>query len=317
VQDLLKTARADDSPQEMPNWLKMHRLLVFGDDAFPNGSAHTQTVLDGVLHPASPGGPFVIRSGRPFPRQSGDRFDQQHHRDQFLHLLSMCGIPLDATLSVDKDRFQVRDLLDNSLRESRTTGELAWTVSAYTYYLEPGRRWSNKFDEPMSLAVLADSLLSKKEGACFGTHQLFTMSRVLSRPELTQDELLASVWARLERRVSIALQRLQSSQNPSGDFDIPASLRERLLARPDATPNRMGVYYTGHCLEWLVLALPPDQLGETWVLRAVEYLTAAVVADFVDAASTPNLGTDEQRYQYGFQTHAISALSRWHARVAK
>jgi hypothetical protein len=317
VEGLLKAAHTGDSPREMQNWLKVHRLITFGDNAFLNGAAHTRAVLDGVLHPSSRDGPFVIRSGRPFPRRTGDRFDQEHHHDQFLSYISMCGIPLDATLFVDENRFQLRDLLDNSLRESRTTGELAWTVSAYAYYLQPGRRWSNKFGEPMSLAILAESLLAEKEGACGGTHQLFAMSRVLSRPALKQDEQLAAVWPRLERRVSIAVQQLQASQNPSGDFGIPASLRERLLARPDATPNRMGVYYTGHCVEWLVLALAPDQLSEPWVLRAVEYLTGAIAADFIDVASTLYLRTDEQHYQYGFQAHAISALVRWHARVAE
>jgi hypothetical protein len=309
-------ARAGDSPREMQNWLKMHRLLIFGHHAFLSGSAHTQNVIDGVLHPATAGGPFVIRSDRPFPRRRGDRFDQEHHRDQFLHLLSMCGVPLDATLAVDQDQYQVRDLLDNSLRESRTTGELAWSVSAFACYLQPGQTWSNKFGEPMSLADLVESMLSKTEGACGGTHQMFAISRILARPELKTDERLASVWPRLEHRVSIAVQRLQARQNPGGDFEIPASLRARLLER-GVTPVRMGVYYTGHCLEWLVLALPKDQLSEPWVLRAVEYLVEATAMDFVDAASTPSLREDEERYQYGFQTHANSAMSLWYSRVTK
>lgn len=317
VEILLNKARKSDSPQEMQNWMKMHRLLIFGNDAFTNGSEKTQKAFDGVLNPNPPDGPFITRRGKPFGRQHGDRFDQEHHRDQFLHLLSMSGVPLDATLFVDKRQFQIRDLVDNSLREARTTGELAWTVSAYAYYIKPGHQWSNKFGEKISLAILTESLLSKEEGACAGTHQLCAISRVLSTPKLKQDKLLVALWPQLEARVSLEVERLRSHQAADGSFDIPEVLRERLLAQPNATPNRMAVYYMGHCIEWLVIALPPEQLRETWVLRAVEYLATAVAAEYMDAASTIHFRTQEQNYQYGFQTHAISGLARWYDKTAQ
>ena len=32
---------------------------------------------------------------------------------------------------------------------------LAFAVSAYAHYLDVGQRWTNKFGEPMSLAIIA------------------------------------------------------------------------------------------------------------------------------------------------------------------
>lgn len=318
VKTLLNKASRDEPPPGMPNWLKIHHLLTLGDNAFSIESPAVRNAFDGVLKSESRRGPFAIRRGQPLARQAGegDLFDHEHHRNQFLQKLSMSGVPLTATLIVDEKPYLVRDLLENSMRETRASGELAWSVTAFSYYQKPGDRWQNKFGEPLSIANLVESLLKEENATCGGTHQYLAMARLLSRPELKKDDLLAKLWPRLERKVEEAVQSLRTNQTEAGDFRLPADLDKQLKKSPLPPPNKITVHYSGHSLEWLVFALPPAKLKEAWVLRAVQRLAEAVDAEFKEASAI-DFQQPDQCYYYGFQSHAVSGLSRWHSKTLK
>jgi hypothetical protein len=318
VDKVVSIFRSEGIAPDTRNWLSIHALLMFGDTAFRDAgdSPPLRALFDRILK----GGPdiaesaFVVRGGKPYPRHTGDRFSQEHHRDQFLAKLGLSGVPLAAPLVANGRKFTVRDLLDRSLLDVTFAGELSWSVSAYSHYLPPGHTWKNKLGEDLSLAPLAEALLTEKDLPCGGSHNLFAMARVLSRPELRQDTAIAKLVPRFEGRLEEECRRLRRGQRPDGSFTPPSPMREELEQSSPLTPYVNGVWYTGHTLEWIAVGLPAERLREEWILRAVGYLVRGLEVDFRPRINT-GLRNDEERFAYGYMTHAHSGLHRWRSRV--
>ena len=173
VSKTLELIHAEKLPDYLPNWIAFHAVLMYGESAYPNwrDRKNTDENLERIFatllnSDTQNNGPFGLRGGLPYPRYSGPYFMQEHHPDQFLLYFSMGGGTLEAPLTIDGKTYTFQDLLDRSLLEARTTSELAFTVQVYTKFLEPGRKWQNKFGETMSLAVLLEKLLATPEKTC-------------------------------------------------------------------------------------------------------------------------------------------------------
>ena len=230
---------------------------------------------------------------------------QEHHPDQFLNYFSMAGGTLNAALVVDGKEYTIRDVLDRSLLETKLTNELAYSVLTYSHYLEPGKRWKNKFGEEMSLAILLDKLLRTPEKTCLGTHRLGALARVYARKELKQDKEVAKLWDELERQILEALVRLKQSQRLDGAFEVPG--------QTPATQNDdfVDVYYTGHSLEWVVL-LGNDYCRDDWVVRGFQRLSEAVEAVYRQTyRNLDATGNVQSHFDFDGLSHAVSAAICW------
>jgi hypothetical protein len=332
VEEVLDKVYAQEMPERFPNWIAFHAHLMYGDSAYAqflketNADENLKRIYAILLHSDTAKlGPYVLRSGLPYPRKSGPYFMQEHHPDQFLTYFSMGGGSLDAKIEIDEKTYTFRNLLDRSLLEARPSGELAYSVLAYSHYLEPGKRWSNKFDEPVSFAILVERLLETPEPTCLGTHRIAALARTLSHEHLRTDEDLERLWPELRRQVSAALLFLKQSQGPDGAFAPPGT------TSGTQTRDHQDVYYTGHCLEWIMF-LDGQYLRDDWVVRAIQRLTEVVDATHVttyrnmgaclgcdDSAShSPgccSVGSHEAHFDFDGLSHAASALRRWHNRV--
>ncbi len=314
VNETLDMVYAQHLPDDMPNWIALHAALMYGAKSYGHrgADANVRLVFLPILNSnTEQNGPFVMRAERPWPRHRGGRFWQEHHRDQFLHILGMAGVPLDAQLIVDGRKFQVRDLLDQSLLEARPDGELAFTVSAYAHYLDVGQRWTNKFGESMSLAIFVGKLMKYFEPTCGGEHRLGGLARVLSRPELRNDPDLAALWPEVERQINSHIVLLQERQWPDGSLVFPDEMARLLPADKMPNPDYFDVFCTGHTLEWLTFVLSPNQLRDEWVVRATDRLASAVRSSLKRTIRAIPVGSDEDHYRFGQFTHAISGLRRW------
>jgi hypothetical protein len=102
---LVVDARSLTPSPASPTWIKFHGLLFFGRDGYSRSSDPPVTAewFTGVLTPTMPPGAFTLRRGKPHPRWApdSDRFNKEHHHDQFLHKLSMAGVPLGAQMTVE------------------------------------------------------------------------------------------------------------------------------------------------------------------------------------------------------------------------
>jgi hypothetical protein len=234
---------------------------------------------------------------------------QEHHPDQFLLYFSMAGGTLEAPLTLDGKEYTFQNVLERSLLEARTTNELAFTVQAYTKFLDPGKQWQNKFGEVVTLAMLLEKLLATPERTCLGTHRLGALAKVYARKELLADKEIAKHWQELERQVLEALLQLKQSQRPDGGFELPG------MAPGSQTQEHSDIYYTGHSLEWITF-LGEDYCRDDWVVRAADHLAGITAATYKHTyRNLETMQTPDVHFDFGGLSHAISALKRWHDQV--
>ena len=134
---------------------------------------------------------------------------------------------------------------------------------------------------------------------CGGTHRLFGLSYACQR-RLRATGTLDGHYARADHFVRdyqrFALTKLQ---NPDGSFSTewfkyPAD-------REDDVDRK--VQTTGHILEWLVGSLEQDQLYQSRVVSAVEFLSAALLRE------------PSREWKLGPLGHALHALTIYQERV--
>jgi hypothetical protein len=316
VSKTLDMVYAEKLPEYLPNWIAFHAVLMYGKEAYPNQQSGNSTNenLDRIFailqnSDTQNNGAFGLRDGLPYPRHSGAYFMQEHHPDQFLHYFSMSGGALDASLTIDGKEYTFQNVLDRSLLEARTTNELAYTVLVYAKFLEPSKKWQNKFGETMSLAVLLEKLLKTPEQTCLGTHRISALARVYAHKEFLTDKEIARHWSELERQVLEALVRLKQSQRSDGGFEPPG------MTHGSPTQAHADIYYTGHCLEWITF-FGKDYCRDDWVVRSADYLAGIAGVTYrqtyrnLEAAPTP-----EAHFDFDGLCHAVSALKRWNDRV--
>jgi hypothetical protein len=319
VHQTLIDVYAKQLSDEVPNWIAMHALLSHGVSAYSqrNNDSNVSLRFTKMLNSNTErGGPFVIRTGRPWPRQAGPLFGHEHHPNQFLHIFSMAGIPLDADLVVDGHHFTVRDLLNQSLAEARPEGELAFTVSAYVYYLDVGARWRNKFGESMSLALIVSKLLSTPEATCAGEHRLGALSRILSHSELQHDSEMQGLWHDIQREVNDHITLLQECQQPDGSFNLPSQQAALFGINKQEHPGEFDVFCIGHTLEWISTYGDKDLLSEKWIVRATNRLADAVASTHDSTIFMfETKKSSDSVFRLGQLMHAISGLRRWSDKV--
>ncbi len=306
VDEVVRSAQEINWDAQLPPWARMHLLLMYppvgtGDLGCDRARRLVLQSVIGQSGSVDPWRPFDVRHGLPYPRSQRSPFRLEDHRDQYLHILSLLEVPLDTPLLVGAAPYTVNDLLSASLLESRTTGDLSWTVSAYSYYVKAGATWSNKFGEELSPPQLIEQLRSQHSASCGDTHRLFALARAVQAMP-PSDALSLAITDDLARAVAAA----KVSQRPDGLFD-PADWA--------AEDDHDGVNRGGHVLEWLTVALSAGQLREEWILRAVGALNAAVLARLQEIESEFRAADTQSLGRIGQTSHAVSALLRWRMRV--
>jgi hypothetical protein len=307
----LELVKREKLPKNFPNWIAFHTALIYNGCYVDycegrNTDENVKRVFTTLQNSDTKElGPFVMRSGLPFPQHSGHYFMREHHPDQFLHYFTMASGTLDAPLIVDDKAFTFRDVFERSLLEARTTNELAYTIMLYAKFLESGKRWNNKFGESMSLAILLEKLLKTPEKTCLGTHRLGALAGVYARKELKNDKEIAKLWSELERQIFETLARLKQSQKPDGSFEPPG------LTSGSQTPENIVIYYTGHSLEWLML-LDNDYSGDDWVIRGFDKLNDTITLSYIQIfRNLDAVRNEESHFDFDGLCHAVSALNLW------
>lgn len=177
---------------------------------------------------------------------------------------------------------------------------------AYSHYLQPGRRWNNKFGEPLSFATLLEALLDRQEKTCGGAHQLGAFARTLSREELNEDPHIARLWPSILQRIQAALINLKSTQRGDGSFERPYPA----FGSPSLLQET--IYNTGHAIEWITLLGKTDYLKDDWVVAAISRLADAIAFSYERTYARIDLRSDERAYfDFDGLCHAVSGLVRW------
>ena len=258
-------------------WQILHGALPFGMKfKVQNGDASVpamQWVLDGnqmkgwtLRHGSKdlPGG----RRGLKMVMEPGTKTGQGHE-DQWLAVMSQCGLPREEKILFQGQEYQLWDVVQQSMWDTFPGKECSWTLIALTRYLDDfNQEWQASDGETWNLerVVQMEADQDLAMSACGGSHRLIGMTMAIDAHQERGGEI-EGPWKDAEQKISGAIETARQFQQPDGSFST------NYFARPGTSADlALRINTTGHTLEFLALALPPDRLSEPWVEQAVMQL---------------------------------------------
>jgi hypothetical protein len=188
------------------------------------------------------------------------------HANQFLAILSMSGLPLDHQFQTATGPITMKDMLRHAQMTVNEKDEVTWTLWALSRYLPPDAEWMNENGEPWSIERMVRMQTDKplKGSPCGGTHGLFALAHARN-VYLRQGQPLRGVWLEAEYKIRKHINIARMQQNSNGTL---SSNFFRGRSYEQDFNKRMAS--AGHILEFLMIALPQEELQEQWVRRAIE-----------------------------------------------
>lgn len=291
-------------------WQILHGVLAYGD-AFPvETPSGTTAALDYLLAGGAING-FEPQPGDSLgePARRGLRMELQPstkvgqgHRDQWLAILSQCGLPVDTELTFNGHVYQLRDWLRQAEYDVPRNLELefSWSLIALTAYQGTDHRWTARDGAEYSTADLIGSELeqSLSQSVCGGTHRLIGIAMSLEKRR-NEGKPITGVWLDAQALLASSVERARQNQNPDGSYSIA------YLHRPGWTRDlgeTLGT--TGHVLEFLSFAASDQTLTEPWVERSVRRL-----CQVLEECQATDI-------ECGVLYHALHGLSVYRSRIA-
>ncbi len=243
-------------------------------------------------------------------------FAFEGHTNQFLAILSMADLPKTHTFVVsDPQRpgmtktITMADMVRHAQMNMHVgnPNEMAWTLWFLTNYLEPDETWIDKDGKPWSMEQLVTTQTNaplfsgnKLLAPCGGTHGMFALACACNSYQQKHGKLQGA-WVAARQKLNDHIAAARRMQNQDGSFSTD-------FFRSTGYSAEMGPRFksSGHMLEWLMMALPPEQLKEQWVRKGVE----SVAGDLIRNGSV-GLGTPDTGAMY----HALHALVLYRNRV--
>jgi len=188
------------------------------------------------------------------------------HANQFLAVLSMSALPVDHQFQTPTGPITIADMVEHAQKVVNVKDEPTWTLWALSRYLPPDAAWRNVAGEPWSIERLVAIQAAKplKGSACGGTHGLFAVAHARN-VYLRNGKPLRGVWLdaeyKIRRHINIARVQQNSNGMLSSNFFRGREYKQDFNKRMASA---------GHILEFLMIALPQDELKEPWVRRAIK-----------------------------------------------
>ena len=258
---------------------------------------------------------MTVGRGHPYTKP----YAFEGHINQFVAIMSMSGVPLETQFQTPQGPVSMRDMLTYAKMTVNEKEEVTWTLWALSRYLPSDAEWTNANGEKWSIERLVKIETGKSlVGApCGGTHGLFALAHARN-VYLRTGKPLVGVWLEAEQKIRRYIQTARMQQNSNGTL---SSNYFRGREYKKDFDKRMAS--SGHLLEFLMMALPSQELNAPWVRRAIEatsndlmanrkafvscsplyHATSAlsIYVDRVSAAATPNIA------QAPPKTHSISS----------
>ncbi|MCA9086143.1 MAG: hypothetical protein KDA81_18925, partial [Planctomycetaceae bacterium] len=188
------------------------------------------------------------------------------HANQFVAILSMCGVDLSREFGTGTGKITMRQMIQHAQATITPKDEPTWTLWALSRYLPPSARWRTENGDVYSIERLVSEQTAKPmQGApCGGTHSLFALAHARN-VYLRQGQPLRGVWLQAEYKIRKYINTARMQQNSNG---MLSSNYFRGREYDQDVNRRMGS--AGHILEFLMIALPQEELNSRWVRMAIE-----------------------------------------------
>jgi hypothetical protein len=257
-------------------WVVMHAVVAFEKDleVFDVGADKKLNAIDYLTRHAKFDGQLIYQDHDGIPalktRGPGDKsFLIQDHVDQYLFAYADAGVSLDQEIVARTGRkFTVRDKLNFTQKGFRENQELGWTLVALSTYVPFDKQWKAqngkkyRIEDVLRISIQRDPR-RETEG---GPHHLYGVAYALDQ-YLKKGGKLEGIWLDTRKYLDKYIGVTKEYQQEDGAFS--AAVFHRSM-RP-RTPRHL-VSTTGHALEWMSVAMTPEQLTQDWVLKAVERL---------------------------------------------
>lgn len=288
-------------------WEIVHGIMAFEDQAtVVDGSTGKRIdAIDFLLRQATYEGHRLFREIDgvvTLPEGTEEKGLVETHRDQFLMALANAGVsPETEALTDEGGRVSVAELVQLSKQGFRIDQELGWTLVALSTYLQAGERWANDQGEELSLTDLVERAIYRDprmetEG---GHHHLYGVAYAVDRHQRTGGGGSAKIWLKARFYLDNFIEHVKAYQQDDGAFSAAGFRGSKAPSSPE-----IDLQETGHGLEWLVISLPPEELGAPWVRRAVSHLCDVLESNPLD------------RFHPGALYHAAHALRLYRARIS-
>lgn len=316
-------------------WMIMHGLLALRQEYDLKIGNQTVNALDYVTKqnptysanlpdPTKPGSPVVRVHHHWFEATAyGARaqpyivsFAFEGHTNQFLAILSTVNLPLTHEFQVSDPQRPGKTktvTMADMVRHAQLNvhvgnpNEVAWTLWFLSNYLEPDAKWTDKNGQPWSMEQLVITQTNaplfqgtRELAPCGGTHGLFALACACNSYQAKFGKLQGA-WLAARQKLDNHIELAKRMQNRDGSFSS-----EFFKATGYSAEMSKRFKSSGHMLEWLIMALPPERLEERWVRSAV----MSVSNDLVRWGSTA-LGTADTGAMY----HGLHALVLYRNRV--
>ena len=189
------------------------------------------------------------------------------HTNQFLAILSLAGLPREYQFRTPQGEIvTMEDMVTHAQKSLDGHGELTWTLWYLTHYLDPEEEWENAAGQYWSMERLVKMEARQKvNGApCGGTHRLFALS-LARNAYIAKNGQARGAWLEADQRVRQHVAIAKSLQNRDGSLSA-----DWFKGRKYSTDLTTRLKTAGHQLEWLMVALPDDELDQRWVQMAVQ-----------------------------------------------
>ncbi len=233
--------------------------------------------------------------GHPF----SSKYDFEGHPTQFLGYMCEADMPLEFQFQAGPKKITVQDIVNDAKMTITEGPEVTWTLWALAHYLDSDATWMNARGEPWSIErmVRIEHQQSVLNSACGGTHGLYALAYARNK-RLAQKLPLTGSWVFADMKVKRYVQEAKALQNPDGSF---SAAYFRGPQNSNVFTERIPA--NGHTLEFLMCALPENELKQPWVRRGVE----SVAQDLIDNRKTP--------CDCGPLFHALHALKMYNYRA--
>ena len=309
-QSIAGARRRTMSPQVNNAWQIIHGILCFGRELEINDNGKVEPALAWLLGGAELKGWELVpgEKGLKDVEDPGSKSGEGHD-DQWLGYLSQCGIGADEPIQVKDQTFKVSDLVTQAQWDVREGMEATWTLMAFSKYLPLDAKWTARDGQEWSVERLVGMEAAQDLGgsACGGSHRLYGITSALHRYIAEGGEAVAkqladgqapSDWQAGYNKVLDSIAKAHEFQQPDGGFST------NYFSRSGSSPDiALRLNSSGHIFEFLVTALPDEELKADWMRRAAIYL-----CDLLDA-------TVDEDMECGGLYHAVHGLILYRERL--
>ena len=225
----------------------------------------------------------------------------QGHSAQYLAILAQCRVAMTSPITVQSKSFTVADLVEEEKLSCKSNTELTFALIGLAHYLPTESEWKARDGKQWSLEKLvAEELEQPIRGApCGGTHRLFGLAYGCQR-RLKATGSLDGHYARADKFVR-DYQKFTLTKLHNRDGSFSTEWFKYPADREDDIDRK--VQTTGHILEWLVGSLDQQDLYDSRVVAAAEFLARSLARE------------PSREWKIGPLGHALHALTIYQERA--